>query len=196
MRPVSFSVFSVLTLPIPPWMDDTCSLRMLFVSSAHALLVFPGNDPGMLAASVGRIPGDALLGTGARGGHRIALLRVVFHVVFAVSYGCIRLETWEETALMGDGNHLMIALELRQKGMSAQLGQAIVSSPFIVECRVRSLACFLNQLISEHAFDRAIQRPGPHVDVSQAILFDLLHDLIAMFFCLRQSQQNVKDRRR
>src|SRR5579859_6095476 len=97
-------------------------------------------------------------------------------------------------ALLGDGNDLRIALQLDRESSSSQFGQPVIAASLIGMRRIRFLARLLNQSISQHALKRTIERAGSHFDLTLAILFDLLHDLIPMLLSTGECEQDIEHR--
>src|SRR5690242_12043070 len=57
------------------------------------------------------------------------------------------------------------------------------------------LARLCDQPIGQHALERAIERAGAHLHLILAVLFDLLHDLVAVLLAGGEREQDVEHRR-
>jgi Resolvase, N terminal domain len=96
--------------------------------------------------------------------------------------------------LPGDGNYLRIALEFSRESTPPQLAEAVIAPPLVIQLWRWPIARFLDQSICQHAFERAIERAGAHLDLLLAILIDLLHNLIAVLLAARKREQDVEHR--
>jgi hypothetical protein len=53
-----------------------------------------------------------------------------------------------------------------------------------------------NEACRDHAVERAVQRSGAHFHCAPRVLFDLLHDVVAVALPAIEGQENMEDRRR
>ena len=88
------------------------------------------------------------------------------------------------------------ALRLRANHALAEVGQAVVPSPLVIQSGVWTLIRLFYQSRRKHAFQTTVKCAGTELKSVMGLPRDVEHDAEAVTFFVGQSQQDVNYRRR